>query len=126
MLLNKENLTRIPPHPSLRRPDPRVLDLPEKVLQFGTGVFIRGLIDYFIDKANNSGLFDGRVVMVKSTAAGNVNDFRQQDGLYTLLMKSVDGDIDIDDKVICAAVSRTLDAEIPNCDLVGLCCQPLA
>jgi tagaturonate reductase len=110
MLLNKENLTRIPPHPSLRRPDPRVLDLPEKVLQFGTGVFIRGLIDYFIDKANNSGLFDGRVVMVKSTAAGNVNDFRQQDGLYTLLMKSVDGDIDIDDKVICAAVSRTLDA----------------
>jgi tagaturonate reductase len=110
MLLNKENLARIPSHPSLRRPDARVLDLPEKVLQFGTGVFIRGLIDYFIDKANNAGIFNGRVVMVKSTAAGNIDDFRQQDGLYTLLMKSVDNGVDIDEKVICAAVSRTLDA----------------
>ena len=73
MLLNKENLTRIPPHPSLRRPDPRVFTLPEKVLQFGTGVFIRGLIDYFIDKANNAGQFNGRVVMVKSTAAGTTD-----------------------------------------------------
>jgi tagaturonate reductase len=26
--------------------------LPEKVLQFGTGVLLRGLPDYFIDKAN--------------------------------------------------------------------------
>jgi tagaturonate reductase len=110
MLLNKENLARIPHHPSLQRPDPRVFGLPEKVLQFGTGVFIRGLIDYFIDKANNAGQFNGRVVMVKSTATGNVDDFRKQDGLYTLLMKSVDEGVDIDEKVICAAVSRTLDA----------------
>jgi len=110
MLLNKENLTRIPPHPSLRCPDPRVFTLPEKVLQFGTGVFIRGLIDYFIDKANNAGQFNGRVVMVKSTAAGTTEDFSRQDGLYTLLMKSVDDGVEIDEKVICAAVSRTLDA----------------
>jgi tagaturonate reductase len=110
MLLNKENLARIPSHPSLRRPAPRVFNLPEKVLQFGTGVFIRGLIDYFIDKANNAGQFNGCVVMVKSTAVGNVDDFRKQDGLYTLLMKSVDEGVDIDEKVICAAVSRTLDA----------------
>jgi tagaturonate reductase len=110
MLLNKENLARIPSHPSLQRPAPRIFDLPEKVLQFGTGVFIRGLIDYFIDKANNAGQFNGRVVMVKSTAAGTTVDFTRQDGLYTLLMKSVDGGVEIDEKVICAAVSRTLDA----------------
>jgi tagaturonate reductase len=30
-----------------------VFDLPEKVLQFGTGVLLRGLPDYFIDKAKN-------------------------------------------------------------------------
>ncbi len=30
--------------------------LPEKVLQFGTGVLLRGLPDYFIDKANKQGL----------------------------------------------------------------------
>jgi tagaturonate reductase len=110
MHLNKENLTLIPHQPSLRRPDPRVFSLPEKVLQFGTGVFIRGLIDYFIDKANNAGQFNGRVVMVKSTATGTTGDFTRQDGLYTLLMKSVDEGRDIDEKVICAAVSRTIDA----------------
>ena len=31
--------------------------LPEKVLQFGTGVLLRGLPDYFIDKANKLGVF---------------------------------------------------------------------
>lgn len=32
-----------------------VFDLTEKVLQFGTGVLLRGLPDYFIDKANRQG-----------------------------------------------------------------------
>jgi len=32
-----------------------LFELPEKVLQFGTGVLLRGLPDYFIDKANKQG-----------------------------------------------------------------------
>jgi len=32
-------------------PADSLLTLPEKVLQFGTGVLLRGLPDYFIDKA---------------------------------------------------------------------------
>ena len=83
-----------------------LFELPERVLQFGTGVFIRGLIDYFIDKANKEGNFNGRVVMVKSTDAGDINDFREQDCLYTLLMKSTG----IEERVLCAGVSRVLDA----------------
>ena len=83
-----------------------VADLPEKVLQFGTGVFIRGLIDYFIDKANKEGMFNGRVVMVKSTDVGDIKTFREQDCLYTLLMKSVGKE----ERVLCAGVSRVLDA----------------
>jgi tagaturonate reductase len=83
-----------------------LFELPERVLQFGTGVFIRGLIDYFIDKANKEGNFNGRVVMVKSTAAGDIDDFREQDCLYTLLMKSTG----IEERVLCAGVSRVIDA----------------
>jgi tagaturonate reductase len=83
-----------------------LFELPERVLQFGTGVFIRGLIDYFIDKANKDGNFNGRVVMVKSTDAGDINDFRDQDCLYTLLMKSAA----VEERVLCAGVSRVLDA----------------
>src|ERR1700689_5441005 len=65
-------------------PDEKIFSLPEKVLQFGTGVLLRGLPDYFIDKANRQGLFNGRIVVVKSTDGGDSAAFDKQDGLYTL------------------------------------------
>jgi len=49
---------------------------PEKVLQFGTGILLRGLPDYFIDKANRLGIFNGSILAVKSTA-GPVEDFER-------------------------------------------------
>ena len=62
-------------------PDENLLQLPERVLQFGTGVLLRGLPDYFIDKANKKGVFNGRVVMVKSTSKGE-DGFEEQNSLY--------------------------------------------
>ena len=64
--------------------------LPEKVLQFGTGVLLRGLPDYFIDKANKQGLFNGRIVVVKSTDQGGTDAYELQDGLYTILEKGIE------------------------------------
>ena len=64
--------------------------LPEKVLQFGTGVLLRGLPDYFIDKANKKGLFQGRIVVVKSTDQGDTDAYETQDGLYTILEKGIE------------------------------------
>lgn len=55
-------------------PDARLLQLPETVLQFGTGVLLRGLPNYLIDKANRQGIFNGRNVVVKSTDGGLRND----------------------------------------------------
>ena len=54
--------------------------LPEKVLQFGTGVLLRGLCDYLIDKANKNGVFNGSIVMVKTTGP-DVSEFQMQDNL---------------------------------------------
>jgi hypothetical protein len=54
MQLSKTALPRIAPEPVIKPPD-TVFDLPEKVLQFGTGVLLRALPDYFIDKANRAG-----------------------------------------------------------------------
>ncbi len=110
MLLSKQTIEQIGNTSSVMCPKESVFNLPEKVLQFGTGVFIRGLIDYFINKANNEGVFNGRVVMVKSTDTGSVKPFIEQDGLYTLIMKSVDDGKEVEEKVICAAISRTLNA----------------
>jgi tagaturonate reductase len=110
MRLSQTTLSSIHPSVAVHLPDPAVFGLPEKVLQFGTGVFVRGLIDYYIDKANHAGLFNGRVVVVKSTDAGEIRDLRDQDGLYTLIMKSVDGDTHLEERWVCSAVSRILDA----------------
>lgn len=81
------------------------------MLQFGTGVFLRGLIDYFIDKANKQSIFNGRVVVVKSTEKGDTAAFAQQDNLYTLVIKSVDDGNVVDENSLISAISRVLSAK---------------
>ena len=84
--------------------------LPEKILQFGTGVLLRGLPDYFIDKANKQNIFNGRIVVVKSTDSGVTNAFKEQDGLYTLLERGVENGERSEKAVINASISRVLSA----------------
>src|SRR6478672_8784729 len=93
--------------------DPQVqelFNLPEKVLQFGTGVLLRGLPDYFIDKANRQHLFNGRVVVVKSTSSGGTDAFKSSDGLFTLLERGVENGEVVQRSSINAAISRVLAA----------------
>ena len=88
-----------------------IFDLPEKVLQFGTGVLLRGLPDYFIDKANRLGIFNGRIVVVKSTAGGDAAVFQKQDGLYTLCIRGLEDGKPVSENIICSAISRVLSAK---------------
>lgn len=86
-------------------------DLPVKVLQFGTGVLLRGLCDYLIDKANKQHIFNGRIVVVKSTA-GSADDFAAQDGLYTVCVRGIDNDGQtIDEATTVSAISRVISAQ---------------
>lgn len=80
-------------------------DLPEKVLQFGTGGFLRGFADYLIDKANKKQLFNGRILVVKSTP-GSAGAFGRQDNLYTVNIK----DKDVNEFILNAAISRVVSA----------------
>lgn len=83
---------------------------PEKVIQFGTGVLLRGLPDYFIDKANKQGLFNGSILVVKSTGNGGTDVFREQDNLYTLVVKGIENGQPVDEKQVNGAISRVLAA----------------
>ena len=85
--------------------------LPEKVVQFGTGVLLRGLPDYFIDKANKQGLFNGRIVVVKSTDQGGTDAYAAQDGLYTILEKGIENGLPIERTTINASISRAVSAK---------------
>src|SRR5882757_7551836 len=110
MNLSKENLKNITAK-SITKPADSIFDLPEKVLQFGTGVLLRGLPDYFIDKANRQGVFNGRVVVIKSTDGGDAGAFDRQDSLYTLCVRGIGEGKKKEENIICSAISRVLSAK---------------
>lgn len=105
---------------NLTLPEPAVFSLPEKVLQFGTGVLLRGLPDYFIDKANRQGIFNGRVVMIKSTAGGAGAAFDEQDNLYTIYSEGITNGKNVNEQVVCSAISRTLTAATQWKDILAV------
>jgi len=109
MLLTKFNIKNINGG-TVAVPNETLFALPEKVLQFGTGVFLRGLPDYLIDKANRNGIFNGRIVVVKSTDSGDSAAFDKQDGLYTLCMRGLVNGQPVEENVISSAISRVLSA----------------
>ncbi|WP_018612691.1 tagaturonate reductase [Segetibacter koreensis] len=92
-------------------PNEKVFQLPEKVLQFGTGVLLRGLCDYYINKANNQGVFNGRVVVVKSTTTGGTDEFSAQDSLYTHCIRGIEDGNKVEENIINASISRVLSAK---------------
>lgn len=81
------------------------------ILQFGTGVLLRGLPDYFVDKANKKGIFQGKIIVVKSTDGGDIHDFEAQDNLYTLCVRGIEDGKTIEENIVCSAISRVLSAK---------------
>lgn len=109
MKLNKKILHQID-HQIVAVPTDDYFELPEKVLQFGTGVLLRGLPDYFIDKANKQQIFNGRIVVVKSTDTPGANYFDEQDGLFTQCVRGIENGQLIDEYHLNASISRVLTA----------------
>jgi tagaturonate reductase len=111
MTLSRQTIATLPADSGWSVPSENVFQLPEKVLQFGTGVLLRGLPDYFINKANNAGVFNGRVVIVKSTTSGGTNEFAEQDGLFTHCIRGIEGGNKVEENIINASISRVLTAK---------------
>jgi tagaturonate reductase len=84
--------------------------LPETVLQFGTGKFLRAFADLFIHQANQSGHAVGRVVVVQSTGDNRANLINRQAGRYHVLIRGLaDGQL-VDQVEEVASISRALVA----------------
>ncbi|MEM8557278.1 MAG: tagaturonate reductase [Bacteroidota bacterium] len=99
----------------LQVPSRALLDLPERIVQFGTGGFLRGFADDFIDKANRAkanraGAGIGRAVVVSQTGSGRAAAFNEQDGLYTLLVRGIDQGQPVEATRVIGAVSRAVSA----------------
>ncbi len=85
-------------------------DRPIRVVQFGEGNFLRAFADYMIDIANEKGVFDGNIAIVKPIAFGNLERFENQDNLYTVVLRGKENGETVNDKRIITSVSKVLDA----------------
>jgi len=85
--------------------------LPERVLQFGTGVLLRSICAAAVDAANRAGTFGGRIVVVQSTPGGRAAALNAQHGLFTLLERGIAGGEMVERDTLVGAISRALVAE---------------
>ena len=63
----------------------------EKVIQFGEGGFLRGFVDWMLQKLNDNGSFDGSVVVVQPIENGMCDQLNSQNCVYTHLVRGVEG-----------------------------------
>ncbi|NHM28331.1 tagaturonate reductase [Desulfofundulus sp. TPOSR] len=83
--------------------------LPERIIQFGEGNFLRAFVDWMVHQANKQGLFNGRVVVVQPLPSGLVPQLNQQDGLYTLFLRGIqDGQV-VEKKEVISSISRGIN-----------------
>ena len=62
---------------------------PISIMQFGEGNFLRAFVDDFIQKLNDQKLINKDVVVVQPMPFGRIEELKQQDGLYTLLLQGI-------------------------------------
>jgi tagaturonate reductase len=105
-------------------PRAEMLDLPEKVVQFGTGAFLRGFVDYLIDDANRAGRFNGRVIAVSSTGSSRNTALNEQDGLYTLAIRGVEGGESRERYRVVSSISRAISARDSWSDVLTVARDP--
>ncbi len=81
----------------------------ETVIQFGTGNFLRGFVDYFIHKMNENGLYDGKIVVVQPTKGGKSQLINEQKGVYNLYLRGVKNGEAVCERTEIHSVSRAVD-----------------
>lgn len=87
---------------------------PEKVMQFGEGVFLRAFANYWFDVANEKAGWNGKCVIIKPRNGRSeiCRQLNEQEGLYTLYLRGRKNGETINRKRIISSVSRCLNPYI--------------
>lgn len=85
--------------------------LPETILQFGGGNFLRGFVDVFVHEANEAGHGIGRIVVVQSTRSGVAETINRQGGRYHVVTRGLKNGQKVDQVQEITSLSRAIDAE---------------
>ena len=81
----------------------------ETILQFGTGNFLRGFVDCFVDSMNKRGLYDGKIVIVSPTDSKTVSKINRQNGKYNLIVRGLENGEEVCKLTEIGSVSRAVN-----------------
>ncbi|HZT81094.1 MAG TPA: altronate dehydrogenase [Gemmataceae bacterium] len=98
--------------------------LPETILQFGSGKFLRGFADLFIHQANAAGQAVGRIVVVQTTGDERADQLNRQGGRYHVAVRGLSGGQVIDRVEDSASISRALVAGRQWADVLAVARSP--
>lgn len=83
--------------------------LTEKVIQFGEGNFLRGFVDWMIDKLNKEFGWNGGVTVVQPLDKGLSEMINNQDGLYHLYLRGLQNGKKTEETSVVECITRCIN-----------------
>ncbi len=96
----------------------------ETIIQFGEGNFLRGFADCFIQRLNEYGLYDGKVVVIQPRSGGKVHALCEQDCKYNLYMRGIENGEVVNEHLKIESISRGIDPYTDFEDYIQLAKNP--
>lgn len=86
-------------------------EMPERVIQFGEGNFLRAFVDFMFNEINAKDLFTGGITLVQPIPGGDFlrNVLNEQEGLYTLIARGRENGEKVTDKRLITCVNRCIN-----------------
>ena len=81
----------------------------ETIIQFGEGVFLRGFFNDFLNTLNQSGLYDGKAVVIQPRAGGKVAKLNEQNCRYHLFLRGIENGEPMAEHREIRSISRGID-----------------
>jgi tagaturonate reductase len=99
-------------------------NLPETILQFGTGKFLRAFADLFVHELNEQGRGAGRVVTLQSTGSQRADLLNRQGGRYHVAIRGLEQGQRVDRIVEVESIGRSLNAQADWNEVLAVACRP--
>ena len=84
---------------------------PIKIMQYGEGNFLRAFILPIIQRANEKGILNADVAIIKPIPMGSLDAFKAQDNLYTVNLRGKQSGEIIDTDTVITCVGKVLDSD---------------
>jgi tagaturonate reductase len=100
------------------------LERPVKVVQFGTGNFLRGFADWMVDILNEKTDFDGSVHLVQTKGQSIPESFVAQDYLYHVWLRGFSDGQNVDRPRLISCVTGISNPELDYAGFLDLAAYP--